>query len=168
MPKYKCTHTHTEGNPLMWALAVCLNDCFGVWNTVSNSRGLKRSQKPFPARIGILCWSCQRQRQRPSPALAAAARPLPSCSHSSHWEGRQTPCSFRKFNTKWLFFLVQELSEGTQELMGCVKGAPVHSAQSHLSWPGGGKGESYCTNSHSRLIAFHLSSRSWPFSPRIQ
>lgn len=162
------THMRTEGNPLIWALTVSLNDCFGVWIAISNGKGLTRSQEPFAARRGMLCWPCQRRRQRSSPAPAAAARPSSLCPHSSHQAERQMQCSPCTFNAKWLFFLVQELPGGTRGLKGCVKGAPVPPSQSHLLGPGGGKGESYCINSHSRLIAFHLLSRSWPFSPRIQ
>lgn len=114
------------------------------------------AKEPFAARSDMLCWLCRRQRQRSSPVPAVAARPSPSCPHSSHRAGKQTPCSPCRFSAKWLFFLVQELPGGTRGLMGCVKGAPVCSAQSHLSGQGGGKGENYCTNSHSRLIAFHL------------
>lgn len=144
-----------------WWSLWCLNRC-------QQCQGLEKEPGALHCKKWHVLLAVSVEWQRSSPASAAAASPLPSCLHPSQRAGRQTPCRPCRFNAKWLFFPDQEPPGGTQRLMGCVKGAPVRSAQSHLSEPGGGKGESYCTNSHSRLIAFHLSNRNWPFSPGIQ
>lgn len=104
----------------------------------------------------------------PAVAVAEVLASTSSCHQPLAIVPLLFPVCPSRVNAKPLFFLLQGLPGGTLGLMGCVKGAPVPSTQSHLSEPGGGKGESYCTNRHSRLIAFHLWSRSWPFSPGIQ
>lgn len=98
--KYKCTHTPSEENLLIWALSAGASDHFSVW--IGNLRGLKRSQECLAGRAGAV-----------AEVPADATSPWPSSPALPAVQGREMP---QQGQCQTLFLLVQGCQEG---LGGC-------------------------------------------------